>query len=140
MNKQLPLFAAAALLLCGCYGINTVQNADTNAQVRSVADKRVFWDDTLAGKLQVGTIIETTVGGLRKIQVPVSNSYVYHQEFVYQFVWSDANGMTIDTGNSWHRLHLEANETSTISEVAPTPAAHDFIIKFQETKFHQWVF
>jgi uncharacterized protein YcfL len=140
MNKTLPLIAAAALLLGGCYGINTVQNTDTTAQVRPVPDRRVIWDETLAGKLQVGTIIETTVGGLRKIQVPVSNNYLYHQEFVYQFVWSDANGMTIDTGNSWHRLYLEANETSTISEVAPTPAAHDFVIKFQETKFHQGVF
>jgi uncharacterized protein YcfL len=140
MQKSRLLLIVAALIVGGCYSVNTVQNADTTAQVRPVPDKRVIWDETLAGKLHVGTIIETTASGLRKVQVPVSNSYAYHQEFVYQFVWTDAQGMTIDTGNSWHRLHLEAHEFSTISEVAPTPTAHDFIIKFQETKYHQGVY
>jgi uncharacterized protein YcfL len=140
MQKSRLVLLAAVLVTGGCYSVNTVENADTTAQVRSVPDHRVTWDQTLAGKFQMGQIIETEIGGLRKIQIPLTNNYAYHQECVYLIVWSDQNGMLIDTGNSWHRFHLEAHESGTISEIAPTPNAHDFVIKFQEPKFHQGIF
>ena len=140
MKKTTLLITLIGAFAAGCYSVNTVQNTDTTAQVHPVADRRIVWDETLAGKLDIGTIIESNVGGLRKIEVPLTNRYAYQQDLVYQFVWTDQTGMTVDTGNSWHRVSLQAHETSSISEVAPTPAAHDFVVKFQETKFHQGIF
>jgi uncharacterized protein YcfL len=141
MKKSiLTLLAGASLVAGGCYSINTIQSTETTAQIKQVSDKRIIWDNTLNGKIDIGTLIETNIGGLRKIQVPVSNRYAYQQDFVYQFVWVDQNGMTIDNKNSWHRLHLEAHESSTFAEIAPSLNAHDFILKLQETKHNQAVF
>jgi len=141
MIKKL-LLACGSILLGGCYSVNTLQNADTTTQTHTVLDKRVVWDHTLNGKLSLGHIIDTVVtGNLRKIQVDVSNTYAYHMDFVYKVEWFDLSGMKIEgLDDSWKRLHLEAHEASTITSIAETPKAHDFIIKFQEANGNNTVF
>jgi uncharacterized protein YcfL len=140
MRQIKLLVILGAVALGGCYSLNTLQNADTAAQVHVVPDKRVSWDRTMEGKLHLGQIIDTTVTGLRKIQVDVTNRYAYHMDFAYKIEWFDASGMKIQGNDSWKRLHLEAHETSTISAIAETPKALDFIIKFQEGSGNNTIF
>ncbi len=140
MRKAKLLLFLGTTVLGGCYSLNTLQNADTTAQLHVVPDKRVSWDRTMEGKLHLGQIIESTVTGLRKIQVDVTNNYAYHMDFVYKVEWFDASGMKIDANETWKRLRLEAHETSTISAIAATPQAHDFTIKFQEANGNNTIF
>jgi uncharacterized protein YcfL len=129
-------------VFAGCYSVNSVQEAKPTAQLHTVADKRVVWDNTLNGKLAIGQIIEAVASSnLRKIQIDVANQYAYAIDFAYTIEWMDANGMklTSPTGG-WKLLHLNGHESSTISEIAITPDAHDFIIKFKETKGSNTIF
>lgn len=128
------------ILLAGCYSLNTLQNADSTAQIHVVPDKRVSWDRTMEGKLHLGQIIDTTVTGLRKLQVDVTNNYAYRLDFVYKVEWFDSVGMKVDPNDNWKRLRLEAHETSTISAIASSPQARDFIIKFQEASGNNTIF
>ena len=129
-------------LFAGCYSVNTVQPGETTAQRHVVSDKRIIWDNTLAGKLEVGQIIDTAASGnLRKIQADVTNKYAYAIDFAYRVEWFDRNGMKLPSPiDGWKRLHLDAHETSTIAEVAITPEAYDFVIKFKETKGSNSIF
>jgi len=130
------------VLMAGCYSVNTVENAEKHATPQVVPDRRVVWDNTLAGKLAVGPVIESVVAGnLRHIQLEVTNQYAYLQKFVYQVEWYDQQGMKIDMpANGWKRLDLQAHETSTIAATAVSPAAVDFKIKFQEASGYNSVF
>ncbi|PTX98515.1 YcfL family protein [Opitutus sp. ER46] len=136
------ILAATALGLAGCYSVNTVQNANPAAQRRVIADSRVTWDNTLDGKLGVGAIIDTTgTKDLRSIQVDVSNLYAYALNFSYKIEWFNRQGELLDSPTGgWKSLHLEAHETSVIKEIALSPAAVDFRIKFQEGKGSNTIF
>jgi uncharacterized protein YcfL len=138
-----PIFlSAAALTLAGCYSVNTVQNAEPTAQRRVISDSRVVWDNTLNGKLGIGQVIDTTgTKNLRSIQVDVSNLYAYHMDFSYKIEWFNRTGELIasPTGG-WKPLSLQAHETSVIKEIALSPDAADFRIKFQEGKGSNSIF
>lgn len=136
------LLAAAALGLTGCYSVNSVQNANQVAQRRVIADSRVTWDATLDGKLLVGQIIDTTGSkDLRSIQVDVTNQYAYHLNFSYKIEWFKNTGelLSSPTGG-WKSLQLQAHESSVIKEIALSPEAVDFRIKFQEGKGSNTIF
>ena len=130
------------LLLGGCYSINTVETANPSAQRAVIADKRVVWDNTLNGKLGVGQIIDTTGSkGLKSIQVDVTNQYAYAMNFAYKIEWFGRDGAKLESPvGGWKTLHLEAHESSTISEIAIDPKAADFVIKFQEGKGSNTIF
>ncbi len=134
--KTATTLALLTLGLAGCYSVNTVQTAAPAARRHIVTDKRVVWDDTLAGKLQVGQIIDATAAGnLRRIQADVTNRYAYAIDFAYKVEWFDRQGMKLQSPvGGWKRLHLEAHESSTVSEIAVSPDAVDFVLKFQESK------
>lgn len=141
--RLLPaILVAAPLLLGSCYSINTVETGTPAAQRTVIADKRVVWDNTLAGKLAVGQIIDTTgTKGLKSIQVDVTNQYAYAMNFSYKIEWFGADGAKIQSPvGGWKTLHLEAHESSTISEIAIDPKAVDFLIKFQEGKGSNTIF
>ena len=106
MKKTTLLITLIGAFAAGCYSVNTVQNTDTTAQVHPVADRRIVWDETLAGKLDIGTIIESNVGGLRKIEVPLTNRYAYQQDLVYQFDW-ELMASSIPA-SSRNKLHLRS--------------------------------
>lgn len=134
--KRTILFpcGVAVLASAGCYSINTVQTANPVAERRVIADSRVVWDNTLNGKITVGQVIDTTsTKNLRSIQVDVSNNYAYHLDLAYKIEWFKRTGELIDSPTGgWKPLHLEAHESSVIKEIAITPEAVDFRIKFQE--------
>lgn len=143
MKKIIPLVLGGMVLgLSGCYSVNTLQNAEPVAQRHVVADSRVVWDDTLNGKLGVGQVIDTTgTKNLRSIQVDVTNQYAYHMEFAYKIEWFNRTGELISSPTGgWKPLHLEAHESSVIKEIAISPDAADFRIKFQEGKGSNSIF
>lgn len=136
------LTATAALGLTGCYSVNSVQSANPVAQRRVIADQRVIWDETLNGKLGVGEIIDTTGSkNLRSIQVDVTNQYAYRLNFSYKIEWFNGTGELISSPTSgWKSLQLAAHESSVIKEIALSPEATDFRIKFQEGKGSNTIF
>jgi uncharacterized protein YcfL len=107
-----------------------------------IADQRVVWDDTLQGKLTIGQIIDTTgTKDLRSIQLDVTNNYAYALNFAYKIEWFDRVGAKLSSAvGGWKSLRLQAHESSTISEIAITSAAADFVIKFQEGKGSNSIF
>lgn len=143
MNRSLLFVGAVAVLVTsGCYSINTVQTAHPVAERHVIADSRVVWDNTLNGKITVGQVIDTTgTKNLRSIQVDVANNYAYHLDLAYKIEWFNRTGELIasPTGG-WKPLHLEAHESSVIKEIAITPEAADFRIKFQEGRGSNTVF
>lgn len=141
--KAFPvLLAAAALGFAGCYSVNSVQNAYPAGERRVIADSRVTWDNTLNGKLLVGQIIDTTgTKNLRSIQVDVTNQYAYSLNFSYKIEWFNRTGELISSPTGgWKPLQLQAHESSVIKEIALSPDAVDFRIKFQEGKGSSTIF
>lgn len=131
-------FAAPALLtvllLCGCANnINTVERAQPQAQPNLIADKRVITDNTLAGTFRTVNVIEGEASGLKKIQVTIENLKNSVRTLNYKFEWVDKNGMAINSPNeTWKTVRLQGRETTTISTVAITPNAADFLLKLRE--------
>lgn len=125
---------ALALLFGGCQNVNTYENAESRATPTYVADKRVITDNTLAGKLRVVSVNQATVSGnLLKIQATVENLSSKARTFNYKFEWIDQDGMAVNSPNEvWKALALQGRETSTISTVAISPKAVDFMLKFRE--------
>lgn len=129
------LFAAVlALLFGGCANVNTYERAESAANPTYVADKRVITDNTLAGAVRVVSINQTTVSGnLLKIQAKVENLKSSMRTVNYKFEWVDRDGMAVSSPNeTWKSLALQGRETTTISTVAISPKAVDFILKFRE--------
>jgi len=141
-KSSVLLLALGAIAAGGCYSVNTVENAAKGAHREVVPDKRVVTDQTLAGKLTPGEVIQSTVSGnLKHIQVDVTNNYPYKKQFVYMVEWFDAQGIKLDlAGGGWKRLELNGHETSTIGATASSPNAVDFVVKFQEAKGNNTVF
>lgn len=133
--KSCLLALTATLLLAGCgTTVNTVERAQSQASPSYVADKRVVTDNTLAGTFRVVSINQGTVSGnLLKIQATVENLKNSTRALSYKFEWVDANGMAVDSPNeTWKQIRVQGRETTTISTVAVTPRAVDFILKLKE--------
>ena len=134
--KPILLLALAALGLAGCQNVNTVERAVPQATPHYVADKRVITDSTLAGSLGILNVNQVRVStDLLKIQVQLENLKSSTMNFRYRVEWYDQDGMKIDSPTDlWKPITLQGRETSTISSVATSPRAVDFVVKFQEVK------
>ncbi|HYD82574.1 MAG TPA: YcfL family protein [Opitutus sp.] len=133
--KSSLLAITATLLLAGCgTTVNTVERAQAQASPSYVADKRVVTDRTLAATFHVVSINEATVSGnLLKIQATIENLKNSTRALSYKFEWVDANGMAVDSPNeTWKQIRVQPRETTTISTVAVTPRAVDFVLKLKE--------
>lgn len=133
--KTSLLAITATLLLAGCgTTVNTVERAQAQASPSYVADKRVVTDRTLAATFRVVSVNEATVSGnLLKVQATIENLKNSTRALSYKFEWVDANGMAVDSPNeTWKQIRVQPRETTTISTVAVTPRAVDFILKMKE--------
>jgi uncharacterized protein YcfL len=131
----LPLAGVALLAMTGCRtSMNSVENAQKEGQRQMVSDSRVVTDASLARKVSiVGVNQSTTPGGLLKVQIELLNRKRSLQRFSYQFEWFDANGMQINNVvSATVPDQIEGGESKFISSVAPTPTCKDFRIKFIE--------
>lgn len=129
------LLASLMLLAAGCAtNVNTYERAESQATPNYVADKRVITDNTLAGTFRVVAINQTTVSGnLLKVQATVENLRNKTRTLNYKFEWVDQDGMAVASPNeTWKSLLLQGRETQTISTVAVSPRAVDFVLKFRE--------
>ncbi len=133
--KTSLLAITATLLLAGCgTTVNTVERAQAQASPSYVADKRIVTDRTLAATFRVVSVNEATVSGnLLKVQATIENLKNSTRALSYKFEWVDANGMAVDSPNeTWKQIRVQPRETTTISTVAVTPRAVDFILKMKE--------
>lgn len=129
------LLAALGLLFAGCAtNVNTVERAQSQATPNYVADKRVITDNTLANTFRVLSVNQTTVSGnLLKIQVTVENLRSSLKTLNYKFEWTDKDGMAVGSPNeTWKTIQVEGRETQTITTVAVSPRAVDFLLKLRE--------
>lgn len=129
------LLAALGLLFAGCAtNVNTVERAQSQATPNYIADKRVITDNTLANTFRVLSVNQTTVSGnLLKIQVTVENLRSSLKTLNYKFEWTDQDGMAVGSPNeTWKTIQVEGRETQTISTVAVSPRAVDFLLKLRE--------
>lgn len=131
-----PVIAAGLLaVLSGCAtNVNTVERAQPLATTNYVSDKRVVTDNTLARTVRVNAINQATVSGnLLKIQATVENLKNDLRTVQYKFEWIDQDGMAVSTPTQgWKVLQLQGRETTTISTVATSPRAVDFVLKLSE--------
>ena len=89
-------------------------------------------DPSLEGLIRVVKVNPATrVDGYLKIQVVVQNGSDAPRRFSYSIDWLDGNGAVMPlAGNGFLEWMLLAHETSSITALAPTPAAMDFRITF----------
>ena len=123
------------LLLAGCGGINTVENAQKEGLRQMVTDQRVINDVSLARKVAiVGVKSAMTPGGLLKVQVEVENQTASRRRFGYRFEWFDANGMQVaNVLSATIPEQLEGKESKFIYSIAPNADCRDFRVKFAES-------
>jgi len=130
------LFAAASLVaLTGCAtNVNTVERAQPMATPDYVDDKRVVTDNTLARKVRVRSVNQSTVSGnLLKVQATLENLKNDPRTIRYKFEWIDQSGMAVGSPNeTWKVITLLGRETTTVSTVAVNPRAVDFVLKLSE--------
>lgn len=130
------LFAAASLVaLTGCAtNVNTVERAQPMATPDYVSDKRVVTDNTLARKVRVNSVNQSTVSGnLLKVQATLENLKNDPRTIRYKFEWIDQSGMAVGSPNeTWKVITLLGRETTTVSTVAVSPRAVDFVLKLSE--------
>ena len=131
-----PVMAAGLLaVLSGCAtNVNTVSRAQPQAATNYIADKRVVTDNTLARTVRVNAINQGVVSGnLLKIQAEVENLKNDLRSVRYKFEWIDKDGMAVGgPTEGWRVLQLQGRETLTISTVAVSPRAVDFVLKLSE--------
>ena len=125
---------ALSLLVQGCATVNSVERAEPVGQPQMVSDKRIITDASLARKVQVGGVNETTLpGGYLKVQVAVWNATRKSHEFSYRIEWLDATGMHLQTAASaFIPRSIQGFERLYLTAVAPTPDAKDFLVKLIE--------
>jgi uncharacterized protein YcfL len=112
--------------------INSVENAQKSGQVTVVPDRRITTDSAISGIAEILGVNESTVGGLKRIQVRVFNGSSAEGEFFYKFEWFDSTGTIVDTPTSiWRPQTIEANEEISLISISPNPNANDFRLKLQ---------
>jgi len=137
---HLPAIAVALIAACllGCHdnSVNTTQRAEPTFHPTPVADKRIVFDQQLADIATVTGVRQAMVSGdMLKIQVDITNLKTNPTSFNYKFEWYDPQGMIIETPlSTWQSQTIEGRETVSLTGVAPTPTAKDFILKLQRSK------
>ncbi len=136
MKKLIPILAAmaATAFISGCSSVNTVTRAENVGSPNIVNDRRITTDPGLEGNVSVIEVAEGQVSGnLAKIQVTLVNKTRRALTVNYLFEWRDLDGMQVSASSStWKSLRLMGGEVRSISAVAPTPNAVDFMLKLQE--------
>ena len=119
-------------LLAGCDTVNSVQSP-ARPHPNVIADQRIISDLYLHDYLTVGEIIGSTASGLKRISTTLTNNRDLTLNITYNIEWLDVNGIAIPSPtNGWKRLRFSGHESLSLSEVAISPDAVDFRIKFKQ--------
>lgn len=134
MNKLALVALAAAALLAGCATVNTVERASPHGRPAYVPDRRVVTDFDLSDSLHVFGILQNYVSGdLLKIELRVQNMRHRAKTYRYRIEWFGKDGMALPSPtDAWKLVTLEGQETTSLTAIATTPRAVDFVIKFQD--------
>jgi uncharacterized protein YcfL len=119
------------LLLAGCSTVNSIESVPRAATAPVVADNRVVTDIHLDGALSVGAVRGDRVGDLRRISTTLVNQRDSVLVVACKVEWLDQNGVLLPSPSSgWKRLRFEGRESLSFSDVAISPQATDFRLKF----------
>ena len=129
------------LLAAGCArepqyvpSVNTISNANTSAQIKYVADKRVETDPYLSQQLGLTEIRESTTNdGYKRIQVFLKNFSGNTYVIMYRFNWYDANGVEVENPDNemWKRKIIAAGDDVALTSVAPGKSCGDFKLRMK---------
>jgi len=129
------------LLVAGCASepqyvssVNTVSNANTSANIKYVADKRVETDPYLSQLLGLTEIRESTTNdGYRRIQIFFKNFSGSTYGVMYRFNWYDDNGVEVENPDNelWKRKLIAAGDDVTLTSVAPRKNCGDFKLRLK---------
>lgn len=131
------LLCAVPVAFAGCRSaVGSVERANPIGMPQLVQDKRVMPDVTLRNKLEIlGVNQGVASGDLTKVQVRVRNLNKRSLKVDYSWEWFDKNGMMVkSTSQDWKSLSLAGSEQKALSSIGPSPAAVDFVLKFQEPR------
>lgn len=134
----------AVLLVAGCASeqpyvpsVNTVSNANSSAQIKRVADRRVETDPYLAQQLCLAEIRESTTNdGYKRIQVFLKNLSGSTYWITYRFNWYDDSGVEVENPDDelWKRKIIVAGDDVTLTSVAPKKNCGDFKLRMKPTE------
>lgn len=84
-------------------------------------------------RIDILGVATARVGDLMRASIELKNDSNFKYTFEYRFKWYDANNMEIDPeGTAWTPVSVMANETKSLQDTAPTPAAASFKLFLQE--------
>jgi len=128
---------AAALLIAGCAhkpSVNTISNAESSAQIKRIADRRVETDPRLAQRLYLTEIRESTTNdGYKRVQVFFKNLSGNTYRILYRFNWYDENGVEVESPDNelWKRKSIVTGDDLTLTTVAPRKSCGDFKLRLK---------
>ena len=136
----LLLFSCILATLVGCAekeyiaSVNTISNANTVAQVKRIADRRVDTDQYLSQSLQLIEIRESTTNdGYKRVQVFLKNYSGDSYTILHRFNWYDENGAEVENPDNemWVRKIIVAGDDVTLTSIAPKKSCKDFKLRLK---------
>ena len=128
-------FICGLIIISGCAkeevytpSVNTISNANTSAQIKRVADRRVDTDQRLC----LTEIRESqTNDGYKRIQIFLKNLSGKTYSVAYRFNWYDDNGVEVENPDNemWVRKMIAAGDDITLTSLAPEKNCKDFKLR-----------
>jgi hypothetical protein len=130
-------FIGAAIHVGGCRlrsRVATVEPRYKQAKTDYIADKRVSIGAGFRRTFRIDYLNRgTTDSGLPMVQAKVMNVTKGKQILMYQFQWTNKNGMAMKSPVSqWRLEHLQPGETRFITGIAPSEDAADFLLNMKQ--------
>ena len=139
--SKLFFLLVALVLLAGCTkeapyvpSVNTISNANTSANIKRVADRRIETDQYLSQFLCLTEIRESkTNDEYKRIQVFLKNLSGTTYTVMYRFNWYDNNGVEVENPDNemWVRKIIVAGDDITLTSVAPSKNCQDFKLRLK---------
>lgn len=139
MIRQLLTVSILALAAgVGCSTVNSTERSEPMGRPDVISDNRVVTDSSLGKYARIQSVNQSELpGGITKIQVALRNDSSFEQRIIYKFEWFDLDGMIVETPlSTWQAKTIQGKEQYVLTGVAPTPAAKDFRLKLQESKWN----
>jgi uncharacterized protein YcfL len=135
------IFSIAVIILSGCTQkdiyvppVNTIANAASSAQIKSITDKRIETDPYLSQSLVLTEIRESaTNDGYKRIQFFFKNCSQATCSFVYRVHWYNNNGTEIESPDNemWLSRTVIAGDDLMLQTIAPEKDCRDFKLKIK---------
>lgn len=124
MKTILCLLSMVAVATAGC-----ISSAPTEVEKRGAEYVVTLNSLLLDNHIRVEERSTRRTNGLLEAQVRAQNISLEDVQFEYRFIWLDADGIRLDTGNSpWKQMSLHARESAFMTGICPSPDATDFLM------------